>query len=204
MTATLRLYLIRHGETEWSLSGQHTGRSDIALTEHGEDEARALESRLRGISFSHVLTWPSGITASTKAAGPRTFVRPAPAGWFSGTVVLAAKRPHRSPGGRIGSSHGFPGCTATSRCFRMDNSAACSPRGGLDCRLSKHGISRSIRRRSAYCPMTPIIQRSRLSRCGTPAQGHRWAAGKPAHERIDRQSDVVDLDFLLLELLTDR
>ena len=37
-----RVYLIRHGETEWSLSGQHTGRTDLALTARGEDEAREL------------------------------------------------------------------------------------------------------------------------------------------------------------------
>jgi broad specificity phosphatase PhoE len=57
--ASLRLYLIRHGETEWSLSGQHTGRTDLALTAHGEDQARSLEPVLRGISFDHVLTSPA-------------------------------------------------------------------------------------------------------------------------------------------------
>ncbi len=54
----LRLYLIRHGETEWSLSGQHTGRTDLPLTTHGEDEARQLASRLRHIQFARVLTSP--------------------------------------------------------------------------------------------------------------------------------------------------
>jgi len=56
--ATLRLYLIRHGETEWSLSGQHTGTSDIKLTAHGEDEARSLAPWLCGISFARVLISP--------------------------------------------------------------------------------------------------------------------------------------------------
>lgn len=55
---TLRLYLIRHGETEWSLSGRHTGRTDIALTPSGEDEARELGKHLLDIPFAHVLTSP--------------------------------------------------------------------------------------------------------------------------------------------------
>jgi len=54
----LRLYFIRHGETEWSLSGQYTGRADVTLTAHGEEEARELAPRLRNIPFAHVLTSP--------------------------------------------------------------------------------------------------------------------------------------------------
>jgi probable phosphoglycerate mutase len=54
-----RLYLIRHGGTEWSLSGQHTGRTDLALSTRGQDEARALEPVLRAIQFHHVLTSPA-------------------------------------------------------------------------------------------------------------------------------------------------
>ena len=53
------LALIRHGETEWSLSGQHTGRTDIALTAHGEDEARALAPALAAYRFDHAFTSPS-------------------------------------------------------------------------------------------------------------------------------------------------
>lgn len=53
-----RLYLIRHGETAWSLSGQHTGRTDIPLTEQGEQHARDLGKRLRAVKFSRVLTSP--------------------------------------------------------------------------------------------------------------------------------------------------
>jgi broad specificity phosphatase PhoE len=52
------VYLARHGETAWSLSGQHTGRTDLPLTERGEANARALGARLRGLSFAKVFTSP--------------------------------------------------------------------------------------------------------------------------------------------------
>jgi broad specificity phosphatase PhoE len=52
------LYLIRHGETVWSLSGQHTGRTDIPLTEQGEQNARKLAKRLGAVRFSRVFTSP--------------------------------------------------------------------------------------------------------------------------------------------------
>jgi broad specificity phosphatase PhoE len=55
----LRIYMVRHGETAWSRSGQHTGRTDMPLTEPGEAEAKALAPWLRGIHFGHVLTSPS-------------------------------------------------------------------------------------------------------------------------------------------------
>ena len=58
ISTLLRLYLIRHGETEWALSGRHTGRTDIPLTANGEDEARELGRRLRDIWFARVLTSP--------------------------------------------------------------------------------------------------------------------------------------------------
>jgi probable phosphoglycerate mutase len=57
-TAPLRLHVIRHGQTEWSLSGQHTGTSDIPLTAHGEDEARSLVPWLGSRSFARVLCSP--------------------------------------------------------------------------------------------------------------------------------------------------
>ena len=52
------VYLARHGETAWSLSGQHTGRTDLPLTERGERNARALGEGLRGMTFAKVLTSP--------------------------------------------------------------------------------------------------------------------------------------------------
>ncbi len=53
-----QIYLIRHGETAWSRSGQHTGRTDLALTERGEAQALALAQLLREVQFSAVLVSP--------------------------------------------------------------------------------------------------------------------------------------------------
>jgi probable phosphoglycerate mutase len=52
------IYLIRHGQTDWSLSGQHTGRTDLPLTEQGDQDARDLAKRLRAVKFSRVFTSP--------------------------------------------------------------------------------------------------------------------------------------------------
>jgi broad specificity phosphatase PhoE len=118
----LRFWFIRHGETAWSLSGQHTGRSDIPLNAHGETEARKLGHHLRKIRFSHVLTsprdapanWPAwgsrhrsgrthpnGTTAITKDSFPSTFARNGQAGTYSATVVRTAKRQRNSLADRL-------------------------------------------------------------------------------------------------------
>lgn len=52
------IYLLRHGETAWSLTGRHTGRTDLPLTANGERRASHLRERLKGIAFTHVLTSP--------------------------------------------------------------------------------------------------------------------------------------------------
>jgi len=59
MNQTLPIvYLARHGETAWSLSGQHTGLTDLPLTERGERNARSLGERLKGLTFAAVFTSP--------------------------------------------------------------------------------------------------------------------------------------------------
>ena len=52
------VYLARHGETAWSLTGQHTGLTDLPLTERGDRNARALGGRLDGLTFARVFTSP--------------------------------------------------------------------------------------------------------------------------------------------------
>jgi broad specificity phosphatase PhoE len=62
--------LVRHGETEWSRSGQHTGRTDIPLTEEGRRQSAALGAALRGRQFALVLSSPlSRALESCRLAG---------------------------------------------------------------------------------------------------------------------------------------
>ncbi len=96
------VYLARHGETAWSLSGQHTGRTDLPLTERGERQARALGGRLRGVNFAKVLTSPSQRakrTAELAGFGHVAEVDPDLAEWDYGhyegrrTADILAERP---------------------------------------------------------------------------------------------------------------
>lgn len=57
-TSLPKIYLARHGETRWSVSGQHTGTSDIPLTQQGEKNAKRLSKRLEGLAFKKVLSSP--------------------------------------------------------------------------------------------------------------------------------------------------
>jgi len=96
------VYLARHGETAWSLSGQHTGRTDLPLTERGEQQARALASRLREAKFTEALTSPSQRarrTAELAGFGNLTKTDPDLAEWDYGqyegrrTADILAERP---------------------------------------------------------------------------------------------------------------
>lgn len=59
------IYLARHGETAWSLTGQHTGLTDLPLTERGEHTGRRLGERLTGLTFAKVYTSPLQRAAKT-------------------------------------------------------------------------------------------------------------------------------------------
>jgi broad specificity phosphatase PhoE len=59
MSIALQLvYLARHGDTAWTVSGQHTGRTDLPLLPEGEENARRLGERLKGLQFAKVFTSP--------------------------------------------------------------------------------------------------------------------------------------------------
>ncbi|PYX05075.1 MAG: histidine phosphatase family protein [Acidobacteria bacterium] len=64
-TVVPAIYLARHGETAWSLTGQHTGLTDLPLTERGEQNARRLGERLIGLTFAKVFTSPLQRAART-------------------------------------------------------------------------------------------------------------------------------------------
>jgi probable phosphoglycerate mutase len=95
-------YLARHGETAWTISGQHTGRTDLPLTEHGERQARALGERLHGSTFAKVLVSPlqrAMRTAELAGFGSSADVDPDLAEWDYGryegrrTAEILAERP---------------------------------------------------------------------------------------------------------------
>ncbi|HET6609406.1 MAG TPA: histidine phosphatase family protein [Rhodopila sp.] len=102
---TLSLYLVRHGQTEWSLSGQHTGRSDIPLTAQGEYEARAPAPWLDGITFDRVFTSPrqrAQRTCVLTGFGVKAEIEPDLVDWDYGdyegmrSAAIHSQRPQRT------------------------------------------------------------------------------------------------------------
>lgn len=98
----MSLYLIRHGETAWSISGQHTGRTDIPLTARGEQAARGLAEGLRAVRFSRVFTSPrqrARRTCELAGLDPAAEIEPGLAEWDYGdyegqrSVDIRKRRP---------------------------------------------------------------------------------------------------------------
>lgn len=108
------IFLARHGETEWSVNGRHTGTSDIPLTENGRRHAVALGTRLAGREFAAVFTSPLQRAAETcrlAGLGERAVVRPELMEWnygeYEGMTTPEIRKTvpgwtvwsHESPGG---------------------------------------------------------------------------------------------------------
>ena len=97
-----QIYLARHGETAWSLSGQHTGSTDLPLTAGGEENARRLGERLQGQQFAKVFTSPlrrARRTCELAGFGAVAAIDPDLVEWNYGeyegltTAQILAKRP---------------------------------------------------------------------------------------------------------------
>ncbi|OIK26902.1 histidine phosphatase family protein [Streptomyces malaysiense] len=73
------LLLVRHGETEWSRSGQHTSFTDLPLTDHGEEQAKSLAPLLSGRTYALVLSSPLGRALRTAELAGLTGIEPEPA-----------------------------------------------------------------------------------------------------------------------------
>ena len=83
----MKACLIRHGETTWSLTGQHTGKTDLDLTANGEDQARGLAPRLQAMGFTRVLVSPrlrARRTCELSGLGAMAEVEPDLAEWDYG------------------------------------------------------------------------------------------------------------------------
>jgi broad specificity phosphatase PhoE len=151
----VKLYIVRHGETEWSVSGQHTGSTDIPLTARGEEEAKRLAPWLSGIRFSAALCSPRQRAQRTcELAGLEYLaqVEPDLAEWDYGdyegicspeivkqrpaggtslpTAARTASCRTRCRRARIGSSGGLRPSTRTWHYFRTAISPASLRRGG--------------------------------------------------------------------------
>jgi probable phosphoglycerate mutase len=122
-----QVHIVRHGQTAWSLSGQHTGRSDIPLTAVGEDEARRIGKRLAGMTYAHVWTSPSQRarrTCELAGFGAMAQVDPDLAEWDYGNYegLLSSEIHAKNPDWQIfrdGSPGGESAADITARADRV-------------------------------------------------------------------------------------
>ena len=183
-----KVYLARHGETAWTISRQHTGRTDIPLTSRGEANARSLGERLKGETFELVFVSPLGRARRTcELAGFGAQARPeadllewdygayegrttaeirasGPDGTSSGTAVPGVSRSRRSAPGPTASSLASNEPAAASSSSAMATSSASWPRAGWACRRRTRAISGWAPRRCAFsATSTPWTNRSSSS-----------------------------------------
>jgi broad specificity phosphatase PhoE len=151
----LQLYLIRHGETDWSLSGQHTGLTDVPLTGRGEDEARALEPILRSLTFTRVLTSPlqrAWRTCELAGLGPAAETEPDLVEWDYGeyegrrSLDIHKERPGWNvfrdgcPGGEMPGQVSDRADRVIARLCEMDSNVALFSHGHFGCVLAARWI----------------------------------------------------------------
>jgi probable phosphoglycerate mutase len=151
----MQLYLIRHGETAWSLSGQHTGHTDIPLTARGENEARTLAPVLREVGFARVLTSPrqrARRTCELAGLGSASEVEPDLAEWDYGeyegqhTADIRERRPNWDifrdgcPGGETPAQVSARADRLIARLLPMNGNIALFSHGQFGCVLAARWI----------------------------------------------------------------
>ena len=155
----LPFYFIRHGETKWSLSRQHTGRTDIPLTERGEQEALRLRPRLCGAGFNRVFTSPmqrAKRTCTLTGVSPVAEIEPDLSEWDYGdyegqcTVDIRKKRPDWNifrdgcPGGEMPAQVSDRADRLISHLRTMDGRVALFSHGQFGCVLATRWIGLPI------------------------------------------------------------
>jgi len=165
------VYLARHGETAWTLSGQHTGLTDLPLTERGERNARRLEERLRGLSFAKVFTSPlqrARRTCELAGFGDVAEIDPDLVEWNYGeydgrrTAEVRAERPDWELF-RDGSPGGESPAQAAARADRVVSRLEAGPdRQGRNRGSSflQHEVRRPSRRRMPFMRPIPKSRRT--------------------------------------------
>ena len=148
MSSKPRLFLVRHGETEWSLSGQHTGVTDIPLTENGREKARTVGALLNQRPFVLVQTSPmqrARETCTLLGYGPHAVVNPDLCEWnygiFEGLTTPQIREQRNDPHWNIFDSEIPNGETIEEVAVRaqrvIDTALAAAPEG--DTLLVAHG-----------------------------------------------------------------
>jgi broad specificity phosphatase PhoE len=143
--AERRIWLVRHGETEWSKSGQHTGRTNISLTPDGERQAKALGSLLAGKRFALVLASPMSRAQTTaRLAGIEKFevtedLHEWNYGIYEGVTTKAVREKHPDwsiwespiPEGETIEQVGARACRLIDRFETVDGDVACFAHGHI-------------------------------------------------------------------------
>src|SRR4029453_4464658 len=141
---TREVVLVRHGETEWSRAGKHTGRTDVPLTEAGRRQAQGVGAELQKRRFAAVWTSPLGRAAETcrlAGFGDVAVAKDELMEWDYGEYEGRTTSEIRSerPGGTLGREGVRDGETAEQGGARVDRVLADSEEAGGDVLLFAHG-----------------------------------------------------------------
>lgn len=151
MTIKNVIVLVRHGETEWSKSGQHTGRTDLALTKAGENGAKALRPVLSSMTFGKVMVSPlSRARRTAELAGLSGDENPDLLEWdygsYEGRRTADIRQELGDPTWTIwrdpipaGATPGEQPEDVAERCRRVIDECLPVLEGGQDCALVAHG-----------------------------------------------------------------